>query len=128
MRQSAPLSSTAPGALVFCVLPMHRALRRAAGLRHGRDHGARGFLVERGIAAADGVEQQQLGLIEYGVGKVLGANGQGPVGKRFDHARALGRAAVGHAACLQFFCSIAAALRPARWLNTTLRVCPVQDG
>ena len=67
----------------------HRALRRAAGLRHGRDHRARGFLVERGIAAADGVEQQQLRLMERGFGDVFGADRQRPVGQFLDRTRSL---------------------------------------
>ena len=40
----------------------HRALRRAARPFHHREQGARGRFVERRKAAADGVEQQELGL------------------------------------------------------------------
>ena len=41
-----------------------RALRRAAGPFHHREQGTRGWLIERGEAAADGVEQQKLGLVD----------------------------------------------------------------
>jgi len=44
-----------------------RALRRAARCLHHLEQGARGLLVERRKAAADGVEQQKLGLADGGL-------------------------------------------------------------
>jgi hypothetical protein len=61
-------------------------LWRAAGLGHGRDHRARGLFVERGVAAADGVEQQQLRLIERRLRDVFGADGQCPVSQFLDRS------------------------------------------
>ena len=46
--------------------PDHRALRCAAGPFHHREQRTRGWLMQRGKSAADGVEQQELGLIEDG--------------------------------------------------------------
>ena len=44
-----------------------RALRRAARCLHHRKQGARGLLVKCRKAAADGVEQQKLGLEDGGL-------------------------------------------------------------
>ena len=73
-----------------------RALRRAAGLGHGRDHRARGLFVERGIAAADGVEQQELRLLQRRLRNVFGTNAQRPVGKFLDRSRPLQCVVFGH--------------------------------
>ena len=64
MRTSEPLTSTALGALVLVVAAEHRALRRAAQVLERRKHRVRGLLLERRIAAADGVEQEEFRLID----------------------------------------------------------------
>jgi hypothetical protein len=73
-----------------------RALRRAAGFRHGRDHGARSLLIECGVAAADGVEQQQLRLLHGRLRDVFGANCEGPIGQCLDGTWASQRVCLGH--------------------------------
>ena len=65
--------------------PDHRALR-CAGIRlDHRQQSARGWLLERGKAATDRIEQQKLGLIST-TRQVFGANRQRPFGELLDDA------------------------------------------
>ena len=64
--------------------PDHRALRCAAAPFHHREQGTRGWLMERGKSAADGVEQQELGLIDDGGGQVFGASREHPARELLD--------------------------------------------
>src|SRR5262249_61292661 len=103
--------------------------RAAATLLEGLERRERRILLERREAAADGVEQQHLGLVDRGLRNVARARCQYPVGELLDGARSLRLRSLCHD-CLpvvQFLPAIAAAPRPARELYTALRVCPAPD-
>ena len=81
----------------------HRALRRAARPFHHREQGTRGWFIERGEAAADGVEQQKLGLVADGRREIVGADGEHPPRELLDdalsvHARCFASRHIPHAA------------------------------
>ncbi len=61
---SEPLTSTALGALVLVVLPSTVHCGAPPMSLSVCEHGARAFLLERRKAAADGVEQEELGLVD----------------------------------------------------------------
>ena len=89
MRMSEPLTSTAFGALVLVGGAEHGALRHAAQVLERVEHGLRRLFREGRKAAADRVEQQQLGLVGSGGRNVLRALRLDPIGELFDCAWSL---------------------------------------